>query len=74
MKILGKRKELKVKGTRFSVDLTLPQSEIRKANADGYFAYYRGGRLHTEERRTPVDSSRQHTGSYLQALDSEWKR
>ena len=56
--ILPKRQELKAKDIGVSSDLTETQREnIRHAREEGYFAYYRGGVLHTEERRNGGDST-----------------
>ena len=51
--ILHKRKELRDKGIGVSSDLTTKQrAEIQHAKSQGLFAYYKGGVLHTEERRS----------------------
>ena len=70
LNILQKRKELREKGIGVSADLTNRQrEEIRRAREDGYFAYYRGGILHKEERRTkPAVAERPRTRSYARAI------
>ena len=56
---LQKRKELRERGYGVSQDLTPKQrDQIRQANDQGLFAYFKGGVLHTEVRHTPTDSSR----------------
>ena len=63
--ILRKRQDLKAKDIGVSSDLTETQREnIRRAREEGYFAYYRGGVLHTEERRAgSVPADRRQTRS-----------
>ena len=72
MAILQKRDDLKKKGFGVAGDLTVKQrEELRQARADGYFAFFKGGKLHTEERRRPQhDSDRPVTRSHSRA--SNW--
>ena len=73
--ILQKRRELKAKGIGVSSDLTVKQrEEIRRAQEEGYFAFFRGGVLHREERRerrdAPPDRDRPLTRSASRAASS----
>ena len=69
-RILQSRKELKDKNVGVSSDLTVRQrAELKQARSDGYFAYFRGGVLHTEERRQQP-SDRPWTRSYSRAFSA----
>ena len=66
--ILRKRDDLKKKGLGVSGDLTVKQrEELRQARSDGYFAFFKGGKLHTEERRPQHGSDRPVTRSHSRA-------
>ena len=65
--ILQKRRELREKNVGVSSDLTTRQrEELDQARQEGYFAYYKGGKLH-KERRQPVEGSRPFTRSVSRA-------
>ena len=66
--ILQRRNELRDRGIGVSGDLTPRQrQEIQRAREQGLFAYFRGGVLHTEARRSRPASSRPLTRSYAKA-------
>ena len=65
MNILGRRRELRERNIGVSGDLTVRQrEELRQARDDGFFAYYKGGVLHREERRQSPRHDRPVTRSY----------
>nr|KAG5694989.1 hypothetical protein BaRGS_024172 [Batillaria attramentaria] len=50
------KQNLKDSGIKVAADLTKRQrAEIERVRSEGKFGYYKNGRLHVEDRRTPRD-------------------
>lgn len=62
--ILRRRSDLREKNIGVSCDLTVKQrEELQRARDNGFFAYFKAGVLHTEERRSQQDTGRRVTRS-----------